>query len=204
MNQHEEWRPVKDYESLYEVSSAGRVRSLDRTVRCGVRGNGLRTLPGRMLKPGDDTHGYPSINLADETHGRKRVFAKIHRLVAESFLGTKPTSAHVVNHINGITTDNRVENLEWITQRQNMQHAGRTGLMLRGEKVTVSKITADDVRQIRSRRAAGEKLKSIAADFGIAESTTCQIAKGQVWKHVPMDNEPELAGFFEVRELQRA
>lgn len=190
MDNREEWRPVLRYEGIYEVSNLGHVRSLDRWVR---RGNQPVTfLQGTIMKPMNSkaSHGYNTLTLSAATNGYKRFNAKIYRLVAEAFLGPRPSPIHVVNHKNGDKTDDRADNLEWVTQSSNMKHASHMGLMRKGEGVKVSKLTSAQVLEIRKRRTNGEKLESIAAAYGIAPSTACQIAKGQVWKHLLPSSAP--------------
>lgn len=109
----EVWRPVKGYEGKYEVSSEGRVRSLDRGK-----------VPGRMLSLRNEGHGYKQVALYDEG---KRVDKRVHVLVAEAFIGPGPTGCEV-NHRNGNKADNSMGNLEWTTHDENMDHAFVTGL----------------------------------------------------------------------------
>lgn len=117
-----EWKPVKDYEGLYEVSSDGRVRSLDRLDRLG------RKVAGRIRRHSLAGRGYPHMPLHKD---QKQTGKYIHRLVAEAFLG--PREGMEVNHINGDKTDNRVENLEWVTPSQNILHSLANGLTRRND-----------------------------------------------------------------------
>lgn len=110
----EVWKDIPGYEGCYQISSLGRVRSLDRTV---VYSNGQKHFyKGIVLKPGKGKTGYLTVRLGN--HGRE---AGVHRLVAEVFI-PNPDKKKDVNHINGDKADNRKENLEWVTRQENMEH----------------------------------------------------------------------------------
>lgn len=126
---NEVWKPIKGYEGVYEISSFGRVKSLDRTIRhtgCLGGKNKLRK-EGMIRKCGKNTNGYPSVTITFNSREKTRA---VHRFVAEAFL-PNPQNKFTVNHKNGIKTDNRVENLEWMTQTENIRHAFKTGLKSR-------------------------------------------------------------------------
>lgn len=109
------WKPVIGYEGLYEVSNHGRVKSLDRIVK--KSDGSKRTVNERILKVSIGTHGYLIVNLWHQGIKKNK---KIHQLVAESFLNhTRCGMKLVVNHINFDRKDNRVENLEIVTNREN-------------------------------------------------------------------------------------
>lgn len=99
------WKDIKDFEGLYQVSNFGRVRSL----KFGKE---------RLLKCGGNT-GYYKVEL---WKNGKKCDKQVHRLVADAFIDN-PNNLECVNHINGIKIDNRVENLEWITCKENTIHA---------------------------------------------------------------------------------
>lgn len=121
----EVWKPVagqfSDYTGLYEVSSRGRVRSLDRWVN--TCGGGVRLHRGRILKPGTDGNGRLFVNLARD---KKNKIARVHRLVAEAFI-PNPENLPLVRHWNDVNTDNRVENLLWGTDHDNKLDSVRNG-----------------------------------------------------------------------------
>lgn len=105
-----EWRPVPGYEGLFEVSDDGRVRSITRVIKSGL---GKRTLKGRELKPSTHAKGYKLVSLRANN---KRRSTAIHILVAEAFLGPRPDDSWVVTHIDGNPTNNRPDNLMWVTR----------------------------------------------------------------------------------------
>lgn len=121
MTPNEEWRPVVGFEDYYEVSSLGRVRSLDRLVGTGPGGNSKRLLPGRVLSAGSGTH-YRNVSLKVNKVATTRT---VHTLVAEAFLGPRP-EGHDVCHNNGDRHDNRAENLRYdshaVNQRDQLAH----------------------------------------------------------------------------------
>lgn len=108
------WKPVKDYEGIYEISNSGRLKSLQRDVH--RRGYGTLVIPERILTLVDDGRGYYFRVLSKQ--GSKRKNARIHRLVAEAFI-PNPYNKPCIDHINGITTDNHVDNLRWCTYKEN-------------------------------------------------------------------------------------
>lgn len=104
----EEWRDVVGYKGLYMVSRKGRVKSL----------NYHRTGKEQILKPGDNGHGYLKVDLYK--NGKPKT-SRVNRLVLEAFV-PNPEGKPEVDHINGDRTDNRVENLRWVTSRENMEN----------------------------------------------------------------------------------
>lgn len=106
----EEWRDAPGYEGLYQVSNLGRVR----TIR-----DGREYKAGYILKGKRNRYGYVEPAL---TNGGRRTLVLVHRLVAEAFI-PNPLKLATVNHKNGVKTDNRVENLEWMSRRDNALHS---------------------------------------------------------------------------------
>lgn len=111
----EVWKSIEGYEGKYEVSNLGRVKSLKDNH--GYHRELIRV-------PRISNSGYLYVSLWNGCRARAK---KIHRLVAETFL-ERPADAQCVNHINGVKTDNRLENLEWCTYSYNAKHAVETGL----------------------------------------------------------------------------
>lgn len=123
---NEIWRPVKGWESLYEVSNKGRVKSLDRTYR---RKNGYVSYKGRVMKQQENNVGYLFVILKS---GDRKQKAFIHRLVAMSFI-CKPAGENVVNHKDFNPKNNCVENLEWTTPGGNYHYSEDRGRFKRTE-----------------------------------------------------------------------
>lgn len=111
----EEWRPIKDYEGLYEVSNMGRVRSLDREI---INCNGKKIhLKGKILKLQLNNSGYLFVGL--NKYNKKHFY--VHILVAKSFIPNLENK-QFIDHINTNKTDNRAENLRWVTREENMNN----------------------------------------------------------------------------------
>lgn len=117
----EEWRPVLGYEGKYEVSDQGEVRSLDRMINGP---HGPRRWKGRILKKKPSKiGGYGMVSLRDS--GRDR-YVSVHTLVLESFVGPRPEE-NVCRHLDGNPSNDRLENLRWGTQKENIQDSIKHG-----------------------------------------------------------------------------
>lgn len=108
MQLNEEWKWIEGFEGKYEISSLGRIKSYATCIN------------GKYLNPRYDKDGYLHIGLSMGSRGLSKD-VRIHRLVAEAFI-PNPDNYPVVNHINGIRDDNRIENLEWCNNSYNQWH----------------------------------------------------------------------------------
>lgn len=168
---NEYWLPCEG--GYYSVSNHGRVRRERKALGTSV---------GRVLKPYKMRDGYLMVRLYGP-QGDRRVL--IHRLVAQVFIGSCPKGKQT-NHKNGIKSDNRARNLEYMTGSENCTHAFRTGLRTPtiGESNGCAKLTEDLVRAIRESRSSGVTQQAIANKLGIARATVSLAERGKTWGHV--------------------
>lgn len=170
----EEWRPVKNYEGLYEVSNLGRVRSLDKTVRAQ---SGVRVIKGRTMRLKVERSGYLRVMLVSKV-GQKGKTHYAHRLVALSFLSKKEKKDEV-NHIDGNKKNNILSNLEWCTRSENELHAYKTGLsrITERHRAALIKSRARSVRCIDDRREF-ETIESAGRFYGIRRGGINKVLSG--------------------------
>lgn len=101
----------------------------------------------------------------------------MHQLVAQMFCPRHSPDAISVNHKNGIKTDNRAENLEWVTNAENSAHAKRTGLMKNRDSLPYAKITSEDIRQIATMLDSGLHPAAVAKLFDVAPRTISHVVR---------------------------
>jgi HNH endonuclease/NUMOD4 motif len=157
-----------------EVSNEGRVRSIAR------KSSKQKDLSQNL------TMGYPTVSLCLDGYVKK---AYVHHLVAMAFIGNPPgplgckSGQYTVNHKDFDRTNNRLENLEWMTNIENKIHAWENGRVVqrKGESHASAKLSYEDVTNIRHRILLGESASSIASDYKVVRSTIFAIKKGRSW-----------------------
>ena len=158
----EVWKKVVENDK-YEVSNLGNVKSLHR---------------GIILKQSTLTAGYKQVSLSKDG---KVVSRLVHRLVAQAFL-PNPEDKPEVNHINGVKTDNNINNLEWSTRSENQLHSITAGLRsAEGTKNSQAKLNDEKALLIFNDT---RMYKEIAAEYSVSVGTICDIKRGRSWTHV--------------------
>ena len=177
----EEWRDIKGYEGLYQVSNMGRVKSLERTI---IRKNGSEQhRKERILKPRKDGHGYLRVNLSNGRGNKKD--SKIHRLVCEAFQ-KNPENKPCVNHIDENKTNNTASNLVWCTYKENNNHGTRTARMAKTQGKPVGQYTPNG-ELIKVWQSAREVERLLGFNQGSISKTARgkqKTAYGYVWKYI--------------------
>ncbi len=153
------WKEIKGYEK-HRVSSLGNIDNLSVWF---------------------SRDGYPKVSFYVKKKSPKKIF--VHRLVAEQFI-PNPENKPFINHINGIKTDNRVENLEWCTRSENDLHAYKIGLKnATGEKNGFAKLSQRQVLEIRAFDGAYSR-KELSGLYGISLQHLSGIINRKFWKHI--------------------
>lgn len=178
--QFEIWKEVIGFEG-YKVSNLGRVMVMDRVKYIN---NIPRKMKNRIMSVQTHHSGYCNITLVN--NNLKKTFT-IHRLVALTFIDN-PNNLKTVNHINGDKKDNRITNLEWMSQLENNKHARLTGLKDNhyGENNPKSILNKDQVLEIREFYSKNKqtKKKDLAKKYNISLSCLVHIINKTSWKDI--------------------
>jgi hypothetical protein len=164
------WAPLPGYAGKYEISTEGDVRSHWR------RNPRLLTWSIGTVEPIRDVHhGIP-------VSGPRTV----HSLVALTYLGPRPERMQIA-HLDGDRKNPRLANIVYATPTENNRHKKGHGTLAEGEGCSASKLTADQVLEIRRLYAAGARPQwAIGARFGITQSQVSVIVRGKSWSSLPL------------------
>lgn len=179
------WKPVLGWEGLYEASSEGRIRSLDRVDSMG------RPWAGRVRQLQKSVKGgYQLVNLCRD--GTCKSYS-VHSLVASAFLGACPPGKEIC-HNDGDGSNNRPANLRYDTRQQNARDRGRHGTQnfARGEINGHSKLTEAQVSALLM-RGKYASYPAMAADYGVTTGAIRSILIGENWTHLWRRLRPDVA-----------
>jgi hypothetical protein len=180
----EQWKQIPNFPD-YQVSSLGKIKRLVPSIRKRDYG----PINGSVFR------GYVMACLRTPLGEKKRV--AVHRMVMLAFRG--PSDLHV-NHINGVKNDNRLENLEYVTDKQNREHAKHVlDAFPKGAKHPNSKLTESDVLGILKLIDQGLSDGMVANVYGCTPANVWMIRKGRAWAH--LSTGPRPANFKGRRSL---
>ena len=165
------WKDIQGYEGYYQISNTGLVKSLKRIT------SNNRQLQEKILKNKKDSKGYLFVILSN---GKSVKSKWIARLVATEFIENKENKP-CVNHIDNNTINNNSSNLEWVTKKENSEHAVKQDRIAKNETSGKHKLSNQDVLEIRKLKGLMPQRK-IALKFGVGKSVIGQILLNQIRK----------------------
>lgn len=169
----EVWKDIPGYEGKYQASTEGRIRSLDRRVKCC--GGATRSMKGRVLRPGRYCKaGHVSVVLGHGANGRP-----VHSLIALTFLGPKPKGMDIC-HNDGDPTNNRVSNLRYDTRSENNIDISRQ---------SKRKLKIEDIAQIKQMLASGVRNTEICKKFQVNPAYVSAIKYGRSYGWLQIQKE---------------
>lgn len=176
--ENEIWVPVKGYEEFYDISSFGRIISKQKIL---TMPKGTRRCNARLLNATKQINGYTAVTLSKSGAIKKE---NVHRLVLLSFVGAYP-DGYEVCHNNGLRDDNKLSNLRWDTRSGNHSDKKRHGTSQEGERHGMSKLTWQQVKEIR---ASEKTSKDLAEIYQTDYSNICLIRRNKAWRKNDVSN----------------
>ncbi len=167
--QEEIWKDIEGFDSEYQIGDNGCIKSFKNN-------NPI------IRKQKVNKKGY--LNICLHNNGVRKYY-RPHRLVALAFIPNPQNKPHI-NHKNGIKTDNRVENLEWCTPKENIHHAYKTGLIVgkKGEEHSQSKLTNLEVLAIRNIDYSLITQRRVSKIYNLSNQQLNAIVKRKRWNHI--------------------
>ena len=179
------WKPINNYEEIYEVSNTGSIRSLER------RGN----WKAHIMSLINSTDGYIRVTLCKNSKAKMYL---VHRLVAEHFI-PNPGNKPCINHKDGNKQNNKVDNLEWCTYSENELHAMNTGLVNKNKMSMAHKkpivqytLSGDFVKEYDSIKQANDTNVNIyGTSISKCLTGVYKTAGGYIWKYRENDGKTD-------------
>ena len=178
------WKDILGYEGSYQISTHGRVKSLDRYV---VYSNGsVRFYKGKILKQSHNNEGRPQVAL--NRNSKSHTFS-VQRLMSYAFMGERP-KGYIICHNDGNMLNNNIENLRYDKLRENSIDMYRHGC-----KVTIGKLSIEDVVEIRRLYATGKYLqKDLANIYNVNQSNISHVIKSETFNWLNDDGSIKESG----------
>jgi hypothetical protein len=172
------WKDIEGYENKYQISNIGNVKSLARNAMWDT---GSFSMPERLMKLQKHNRGYRFVML---TKDKTTKLFLIHRLVAKAFI-SNPNNLKTVNHIDFDKTNNKVENLEWMSHLDNIKHFVKLGTKQKqiGSNGPMAKFTDSDIIKIRE-MVKTIKQADIARIYNIGTDVISRIIKRQTYYNI--------------------
>jgi hypothetical protein len=165
------WKPIPGYNGAYEISEKGAVRSYS------LRGCRAKSEEYPRIMKSFILSGYPAVSLC--RNGKYKLLLR-HRLLLLSFVGPPPDK-HEAAHLDGDKMNCTLNNLRWVSHKENMSHKEVHGTSYRGSKHSRASITELCVKSIRERLNSGESIESISDYYGVSKKTVYHIKCGLTW-----------------------
>jgi len=178
---NEIWKDIPEYDGLYQVSNLGRIKSLKRRIWNGV---GYFETKEKLLKQ-YISNKVPYFYCYLKSKNKRRKTEFIHRLVLLTFKGKSDLQC---NHINGVKTDNILENLEWVTRKENIKHSWDTGLITKEKQfhkiipVKQFDLKGNLINQFKSIKEASMKTNICANSIWSVTKKINKTAGGFIWQ----------------------
>ena len=172
------WKDIEGYEGWYQISNYGNIKSVDRIIE--YKNGAIRSLKGKILKTTTGTPGYYITDIHKKGNVNR---VSIHRLIGIAFI-PNPHAKPCINHKDGNKINNHVDNLEWVTYRENLTHAYSMGLsnVCPGENHQNAKLNPLQVRVIR--KCDDLCRLELAEIFNVSDTNISKIKSRKTWNHI--------------------